>query len=116
MNKNRYEILKKHINTVSLVSPTSQNWYSENGSLIPWTSGSLYIGPQTGDTVYNTNVIGSLVEAYYKWNGTTWVSSSVESVYPSYNLPVFLESTVDEMGVMVGFDGDIEQVEQLSSL
>ena len=31
----------------------------------------------------------------------------------SYNLPIFLESTVDEMGVMVGFDGDIEQVEQL---
>lgn len=31
----------------------------------------------------------------------------------SYNLPVFLESTVDEMGVMVGFDGYIEQMEQL---
>lgn len=31
----------------------------------------------------------------------------------SYNLPIFLESTVDEMGVMVGFDGDIEQMEQL---
>jgi hypothetical protein len=113
MNKNRYEILRKNVNTVSLVSPTSQNWYSENGDLIPWTSGSLYIGPQTGDTVYNVNVTGSLVEAYYKWNGSTWVSSSVDSVFPSYNLPVFLESTVDEMGVMVGFDGDIEQVEQL---
>lgn len=31
----------------------------------------------------------------------------------TYNLPIFLESKVDEMGVMVGFDGDIEQVEQL---
>lgn len=31
----------------------------------------------------------------------------------TFNLPIFLESTVDEMGVMVGFDGDIEQVEQL---
>jgi hypothetical protein len=31
----------------------------------------------------------------------------------TYNIPMFLESTVDEMGVMVGFDGDIEQVEQL---
>jgi hypothetical protein len=31
----------------------------------------------------------------------------------SYNLPIFLESSVDEMGVMVGFDGDIEQMEQL---
>jgi hypothetical protein len=113
MNRNRYEILKKHVNTVSLVSPTSQNWYDENGNLKPWTSGSIYIGPQTGDTVYNTNVTGSLVEAYYKWNGTTWVSSSVSNVFPSYNLPLFLESTLDEMGVMVGFDGNIEQIEQL---
>ena len=31
----------------------------------------------------------------------------------TYNLPIFLESLVDEMGVMVGFDGDVEQVEQL---
>jgi len=113
MNKNRYEILRKHINTTKLVSPTSQNWYDENGKLIPWTSGSIYIGPVTGDTVYNTNVTGSLVDAYYKWNGTTWVSSSVSNVFPSYNLPVFLDSTVDEMGVMVGFDGNVDQIEQL---
>lgn len=113
MDRNRYEILKKHINSVSLVSLTSQNWYDENGDLKPWTNGDIYIGPQTGDTVYNTNVTGDLVEAYYKWDGLTWVSSSVSDVYPSYNLPLFLESTVDEMGVMVGFDGDIEQIEQL---
>lgn len=31
----------------------------------------------------------------------------------TFNLPIFLESLVDEMGVMVGFDGDVEQVEQL---
>jgi hypothetical protein len=31
----------------------------------------------------------------------------------SINLPIFLESTVDEMGVMVSFDGGVEQVEQL---
>ena len=31
----------------------------------------------------------------------------------SFDIPLYLESTVDEMGVMVGFDGDIEQVEQL---
>lgn len=29
----------------------------------------------------------------------------------TFNLPVYLESTVDEMGVMVDFDGDISQVE-----
>ena len=41
------------------------------------------------------------------------LKSGLEDVGLSYNIPIFLESTVDEMGVMVGFDGDIEQVEQL---
>jgi hypothetical protein len=31
----------------------------------------------------------------------------------TYDLPIFLNSNVDELGVMVGFDGDIEQLEQL---
>lgn len=30
----------------------------------------------------------------------------------TFNIPVYLESSVDEMGVMVGFDGDISQVEE----
>lgn len=30
----------------------------------------------------------------------------------TYQIPIFLEESVDEMGIMVGFDGDIEQVEQ----
>ena len=30
----------------------------------------------------------------------------------TYSLPIFLESSVDEMGFMVGFDGDITQVEE----
>ena len=29
------------------------------------------------------------------------------------DIPIFLESSVDEMGVMVGFDGNIHQVEQV---
>lgn len=29
-----------------------------------------------------------------------------------YQLPIFLEASVDEMGIMVGFDGDMEQIEQ----
>lgn len=33
----------------------------------------------------------------------------------TYNLPVYLDSTAYEMGGMVGFDGDIEQVEQLTN-
>jgi hypothetical protein len=31
----------------------------------------------------------------------------------TFNLPIYLESSVDEMGVMVGFDGEIQQVDQL---
>jgi len=30
----------------------------------------------------------------------------------TYQLPIFLDANLDEMGIMVGFDGDIEQVEQ----
>ena len=30
----------------------------------------------------------------------------------SYQLPIFLEASVDEMGVMVGFDGDAQQINQ----
>lgn len=30
----------------------------------------------------------------------------------TYSVPIYLESSVDEMGVMVGFDGDIAQVEE----
>ena len=31
----------------------------------------------------------------------------------TYNIPLYLNASADELGVMVGFDGDIEQVEQL---
>lgn len=31
----------------------------------------------------------------------------------TFNLPIYLESSADEMGVMVGFDGEIQQVDQL---
>ena len=31
----------------------------------------------------------------------------------TYNLPIFLEAKADEMGVMVSFDGYMEQVDQL---
>ena len=30
-----------------------------------------------------------------------------------YNLPIYLEAKADELGLMIGFDGDIEQSEQL---
>lgn len=30
----------------------------------------------------------------------------------NYQIPIFLETTADEMGIMVGFNGEIEQIEQ----
>jgi hypothetical protein len=110
MEKNKYELLRKKIPEVKLVSITSQNWYDQNDILIPW-SGSLYVGPNKNDVYYN--VTGSIPVGYYKWNGTKWITTNQQKSYYDYNLPIFLESKSDEMGIMVGFDGDIEQVEQL---
>jgi len=33
----------------------------------------------------------------------------------NFQLPVFLEASVDEMGIMSGFDGEFEQVEQFAN-
>ena len=110
MKKYDYKILRKNILNVELVSTSSQNWYNSNHELINW-SGSFYIGPNQNDVVYN--VAGSLDVGYYKWTGTTWNEISGSNAYDNHNLPIFLTSTVDEMGVMVGFDGDIQQVEEL---
>lgn len=110
MEKNRYEILKKNIPEVKLVSLTSQNWYDYNDILTPW-SGSIYNGPNINEIYYN--VTGSVPVGYYKWNGVRWSSILESDSVNSYNIPIFLESKVDEFGVMVGFDGDLEQVEQI---
>ena len=118
MKKIEHKILKKPIQTGSLVSLISQNWYDYNGNLTPW-SGSVYIGPNIGDGMYNftgsvdNRYSSSVAEGYYKWGGSTWISTSLSGISESYNLPIFLESTVDELGVMVSFDGGVEQIEQL---
>jgi hypothetical protein len=112
MKKLKYEILRKNILSVSLISLTSKNWTSSENATIPWT-GTTYIGPAIGDVVYNNNIISPLVKGYYKWNGTTWVLTTKQNAYDDYNLPLFLEAKADELGVMVGFDGEIEQAEQL---
>jgi predicted aconitase with swiveling domain len=49
---------------------------------------------------------------YYKWDGDNWNLYTGFTGY-EYVVPVFLESTVDELGVMVSFDGGVEQIEQL---
>jgi phage tail sheath protein FI len=110
LNKNDYKILINNIPKTILVSETSQNWYDSNNQLFAW-SGSIYYGPNINDVYYNTG--GTLSEGYYNWNGTKWVNIDKEDTYFSYNIPVYLESHTDEFGVMVGFDGNIEQIEQI---
>jgi len=110
LEKNEYKILLKNIQSTQLVSETSQNWYDSANQLFPW-SGSLYYGPNINDVYYNIG--GTLSAGYYKWNGTKWLNINKQDAYPGYNIPLYLESKTDEMGVMVGFDGDIEQMEQL---
>lgn len=124
MRKDKYEIRRKDILSTILVSLTGQTWYDSNGNLIPWTgntnTGGEYIGPQNNDIVFNLTG-GTVTSGYYKWNetGSTWtqITGTTQQVkaqvFGSYNLPLFLESSVDEYGVMVGFDGYMEQVDQI---
>ena len=110
MEKNRYEILQKTIQSVELVSLTSQNWYDSNHDLYPW-SGTT-VGPEINDVIFNVTG-GTVTSGYYKWSGSIWTSITKAQVYESHNILLYLENTVDELGVMVGFNGDMEQVEQL---
>lgn len=107
---NKYEILRKTIPVVELYSLTEQKWYDWDRTLTPW-SGSIYNGPSIGDVYYN--VTGSIPVGYYKWDGTEWNKVNKTDAYDDFNIPLFLENNVDEMGVMVAFDGYIEQVEQI---
>jgi hypothetical protein len=127
MKKDRYEILRKNVQQVELASLTGQTWLDSYGSLVPWSgsnhSGSVYIGPEINDIV--DNVTGSVPKGYYKWGGTSWtkITGATKydvsgSVYGSYQLPLYLEDSLDEMGVMVGIadvngDSYMEQIEQL---
>ena len=109
MKKDRYEIVRKSIVSGSLVSTTSQNWYDDNDNLVPW-SGSVYIGPNIGDGIFNYT--GSVPVGYYKWNGTTWNSTPVSGITEAQQIPIILNCSADELGGMVTFDGDIEQVKK----
>jgi hypothetical protein len=46
MKKDRYELLRKNVQTVELASLTGQTWLDSYGSLVPWSgsnhSGSVY--------------------------------------------------------------------------
>jgi len=108
--KNSYQILRKNIQSVKLDSLTEQYWYDSDGDKIYW-SGSTTLPPSNGYVIYNDS--GLQTNGYYKWSGSTWVQITKAEAYGDYYLPVFLETSVDEMGVMVGFDGEMEQVEQI---
>lgn len=109
MKRNRYHIVKKVIHDVNLYSLTEKYWIDALNNLVSWT-GQTGLEPSVGTIV--KNVTGSLPTGYYRWGGSSW-SSYTGPTQNDYEILVPLESTVDEMGVMVGFDGDIEQVEQI---
>lgn len=109
MKKIKHKIKIKNINEVELIDLTTQAWLDFNGNQIPWISGSFDFSPNTGSIVYNTT--GSQQVGYYQYDGDSWVfltSSNVNNMnFDDYQLPVFLDSSVDELGSMVDFDGDI---------
>jgi len=110
MEKNRYKLLKKNIPKLKLHSLTGRYWYDYFNNLIPWSE-STNLPPSNGDIVYN--ISSNISEGYYIWSGSTWVSINESTALGDFQIPIFLESSVDEMGIMVGFDGKIEQVEQI---
>lgn len=109
MNRNRYHITRKTIHDVNLYSLTEKYWIDALNNLVSWT-GSTGLEPSVGTIV--KNVTGSLPNGYYRWGGTSWSPYSGVT-QDDHEILLPLESTVDEMGIMVGFDGDIEQVEQI---
>ena len=125
MRKTRHEILKRTINPVKLVSLTAQYWYGVNGELIPW-SGDTLLFPHLNEIVFNTNVTTELTKGYYRWNSINWdllyeltdeeknnLHYNVNSKnFETFNLPIILDNTINDLGVMVEFDGDISQIEQ----
>ena len=119
MKKIKHIIRRKDIPKVALVSLSAQAWYDYDGNLIPWSGNTGYLPtgltPTQGYVVYNTTTgtTDNLVYGYYQYSGSTWhliegSENEIHSkIYPDIQLPVFLESSVDEFGPMVGFDGKI---------
>ena len=133
MKRIRHSIKRKNIPQTKLVSLTSRFWYDSNEELISWSgnTGNAYIGPSTGDTIYNVSG-GTVASGYYKW-GTptpnTWnllvgvgltdelkKENLYSKIYDNYQIPLFLDSKVDEYGPMVGFDKNIGNESQSVSI
>jgi hypothetical protein len=97
---------------------TYQSLTGSNLNNIP--SGSVYWKEVEQVAINNTK------GKYYKWDGDNWnlvVGTGTTSeeiiidfnrqINQNYTIPIALEASADEMGVMVSFDGNMEQVEQL---
>jgi len=126
MKRIRHSIKRKNIPQTKLVSLTSRNWYDSNEELISWTgnTGNAYIGPSTGDTIYNVSG-GTVTSGYYRWgtptaniwNAITGTTTYIKTqIYDNYQIPLFLDSKVDEYGPMVGFDKNIANESQSVSI
>jgi hypothetical protein len=109
MKKTKHTIKIKNIDEVELIDLTTHAWLDFNGNQIPWVTGSFDFSPSTGSVVYNTT--GSQSIGYYQYNGNQWsliTGSMVNNMnFDDYQVPLYLESSVDELGPMIQFDGDI---------
>jgi hypothetical protein len=126
----KYQILRKNIPNVRLHSKYGPYWYNSLGGLIEWSDGK-FLDPFNGYVVFN--ISGDTIPiGYYIWTGQTistnsygdgdcdlslelfsWEGVPKSLAYDDNMLPIYLETTIDEMGVMVGFDGQMEQIEQI---
>mgnify|MGYP000061741383 CR=1 FL=1 len=94
-----------------------------NGEIYQSTTDlNLNFNPSTQTTkwikINKNDRITTKQEKYYRWNGTSWVAISKNNAYDTFQLPLYLEDSLDEMGVMVGIadvngDSYMEQIEQL---
>jgi len=117
MEKIEFKILKQFIPKVKLNSIYGGYWYNNDGELIPWIINepekNYYVDntPKVGYIVKNINDIEGLVlNGNYKWNGNIWEEITSENF--NFKLPIFLTETVNNLGIMSDFDGEIEQIEQ----
>ena len=138
MGKTNYKVLQKIIPSVKLVSLTAKYSYTSDNELIPWkyyyddndelvpwaddisSDVTVYdLTPTINEIVYNTNETPPLLKAYYLWSGSNWFlitgdtpSEINKIVFDNHQIPIILDSTIDNLGVMVGFDGGVGQIEQ----
>jgi hypothetical protein len=102
-------------------------WYPDityTGSVVLFYSGKTYQSLLTGSNLNNIPsgsiywkeveqvAINNTKGKYYKWNGSSWTLYTGSLGY-DHVIPIVLEASADEMGVMSSFDGNMEQVEQL---